>query len=389
MNFKFKSIITAVLIMGSSSSFATKGGHGGDIIYRDGQPILLDFAENNLENIAIPEDCSQESFSFLKELKIINDQLKQSFNLKALACKLEQIKKVDKEVAAALVGAIGVHDWQIINFPLSDIEDEFTIIDREKSPLFQLASREKGQIRIYSKIWDEMNTANQVGLILHEAIYSLMEPTEELVFEKEKPIDMTRNFGYPVTWSKTYLLYVLKQNSKTARDINAYLFTENLVQYGKSNLRAKISNFWGTEFSNTGKFYRFLELKNSQGKVLAHKTARRGDFASWTICEAYLPKYEGKKITATLIELPWSITGAKLEIYKNKKLKIINTQRDEVLREEPNGIDLGRTIINTEADRKRIKSLYSVDFIFPTEKNISNCYEHFEPFDDLIKKSSL
>ena len=128
---------------------------------------------------------------------------------------------------------------------------------------------------------------------------------------------------------------------------------------------------------------RFIELVNLKGEALAHMTANRGHYATWVVCEANLPKYENKKIIARIVEYPIHVVSGSFKLYHTEKLKIYNSHNRSFKREEDRGALAGRVYINTDVNSEEMIILKSVELVFPTRDNASDCLDPLTALDEI------
>jgi len=192
----------------NSNSGGTTIGNGGDVVLKDGGIFMLDLVEAGIEKGEALWNPSKEVVQALKldlkqhcfnpdlcfDLYLHNNEsrlatilarsaiFKQNPELAvSLANLLNRIKAENPELESILFSEFSRSEWKKIDAPLTDIPDAITVID--KKLLRQGAINRNGVIFINSLVWDKtythenqsytpMDTHNQLGLVVHEIVYS-------------------------------------------------------------------------------------------------------------------------------------------------------------------------------------------------------------------------
>ncbi len=218
-------VLILIAALAPSLSHAKSGGdiagNGGDGVIINNKPYLYDLVEAGVQTE--PDFDNQ-----LEILPNIRMNLEKAFpkphglNLDLLARKLTEIYSVDKMFGASLLYAMKQYSWRWIDRNLYDVPDDGdTVVVVDKKNMVQLAVRYSRSVTIDRKLWQELDEANQVALVLHEMIYAMIKPEQ-----------ISDN-----AW---------EQNANLARQITGYLFTGDLRK-GKDSLNSVIRNLLPTE----------------------------------------------------------------------------------------------------------------------------------------------
>ena len=188
-------------------------GNGGDGVVVDGQLYLLDLVEfGNHKRPYIDANAKAEENDLATLSKVAHLPIDRAL----LAKKISEIRTISPILADSLVQAVRMYTWNLVDYDLVDVGDENTIVDL---PRTQIAIRTRKMILINQTAIERLDAINRVALILHEVIYAMILPTRILD---------RREWFY--------------QKSFVAREINAYLFSEDLHINGEEGLREKLQN---------------------------------------------------------------------------------------------------------------------------------------------------
>lgn len=148
-------------------------GNGGDGFEIAGQVYMRDLLEAGLETTALaPADADSD---FVKRMRLV--PIWRPFASQKLAGVLERLERVSPGAGRYLLYAIRMHTWTFVNVPLRRISDNCDILSVPNGSFVQIANRLDGTIRINEEAWSKMSDENQIALIVHEAIYSLIHPS--------------------------------------------------------------------------------------------------------------------------------------------------------------------------------------------------------------------
>lgn len=179
-------LIAAVLLTLSSVAWAEHGpGNSGNaVLMDDGKYYLLDFVEAGIENLSdLPQ--ADISPSGLRPSPVVRQWGERHLSIfpqstqALILTQLERIETASPYAAAALLGALRMHSWSFVNLPLKDILLDDGFLSIPISRIHQVAVRNGQTIRIQKQIWDGMNSYNQMGLVFHEILYSLIQPEKD------------------------------------------------------------------------------------------------------------------------------------------------------------------------------------------------------------------
>ncbi len=176
------------------------GGHGikfGDKIY------LYDLWEAGIEKgpkfpFSInPNHCESGSKEVLKQLQRIltlnentrtffNENLQKTFPgqdkmVADLSDRLSVIFALNSVLAMSLYESIQAHNWIFTDVELNNLRLPHPVHKLSDGEVLLLANRVGRFIYLFNKSWVAMDLWNQVGLILHEAIYSLLPPQKVML----------------------------------------------------------------------------------------------------------------------------------------------------------------------------------------------------------------
>lgn len=173
-----------------SSTNGNGVGNGGDVVVCKNRVELLDFAEE--QKIQISSRPYKEQISEkLRMLKVLDEKLSNQY-LRVFTRIDDRIKFIDKA-----------------NF--RDVSDSFEISIPKDCSLKQLAIQQEVEgnkhIHISKELWDQLDSTNKAGLIMHEMIY------EHFVLLGEK-------------------------DSLKVRKFNAFLFSEDIKKISKADYQS-------------------------------------------------------------------------------------------------------------------------------------------------------
>ena len=166
----------AILVLASLSSLSLAGGfdvgNGGDGVTRDGKLYLRDFAEVGLKaEPIISQWYDPEMNRAVQDLKAIGGI---EWNQRLLVQKLTDINYVSPGLGFILVEVLKQYRITGATEPLTLIPDASW--NDGLDPRLQIAVRLGDQIRVSNENWNRLDDINQIGLLIHEAIYSLSTP---------------------------------------------------------------------------------------------------------------------------------------------------------------------------------------------------------------------
>jgi len=183
----FTLAVTALLAL-SSIAWAEHGpGNGGNaVLMEDGKYYLLDFVEAGIERSSHLADQPVRLFKGSKrKLKIRRWASRHLVIFPAdtqelILQQLERLESFNPYASAVIMGAIRMHSWVFVNYPLKDVLLDDGYLSIPSQMVTQVAVRGGKIIRIQKQIWEKMDSFNQMGLVFHEALYSLISLTKDL-----------------------------------------------------------------------------------------------------------------------------------------------------------------------------------------------------------------
>jgi len=175
--------MTGIILYSASIFSGNEVGNGGDIIQCKDSIQLLDFYEAKEYDFIVPQEKKYEDYK-----KILSDIL-------------DNFSKLDKKLALQYKNRMNEIESKIdfrSSITLTDISDSNHEMLPKNCQLHQIAIRRKEEKReklflINKDLWDQLNSINKAGLILHEIIYE-------------------------------HFLYLGEKDSKKARLMNALIF---------------------------------------------------------------------------------------------------------------------------------------------------------------------
>lgn len=176
-------ILNLFLIAISTTTLATGTvdiSGSGNAIYKNNSFVLLDFYEAFADQKPYFEpNYSEHTPSQFKLLKAWENRINENFELqhdlalnKKIASKMASIQNLDPILAFTLFEALKMYNWSLVDSPIQVIRNSETVIQGET--VYQLAIRNDRTIYIAQPIWKQMALDQQVGLIFHEIISSLL-----------------------------------------------------------------------------------------------------------------------------------------------------------------------------------------------------------------------
>jgi|GEM_PF-6762453 hypothetical protein len=198
-------ILTVLVTLASMTSFAGPRivGNGGIAVEQDGKLYMLDLYERGVHK----KPFYSKDISPIKQ---VSERLERAFDLtnmeniplELLVYKLSEAYNKNYFLGWQLEEAIATIDWRLVNSTLSPTEDVRTPLNG--LALKQVAVRLNNVVYVSENLWNKLDNDNKIALIIHEAMYFLVPPTE-------------------VTTSENTYKY---QNAVLARSVTGLLFTK-------------------------------------------------------------------------------------------------------------------------------------------------------------------
>jgi hypothetical protein len=150
-------------------------GNGGDGVIRSGNLVLRDFAEAGLSDGGINSSPVHPKFQKVaSELLARNHTLKWFVDVHLIAQQLTRIESLQDGLGEALALAL-------LNFEFRVRYARLTTLDNDGvEPITQIAIRRFNFIYIDGTAFLKLNMANRIGLLIHEAVFSLQRPACKL-----------------------------------------------------------------------------------------------------------------------------------------------------------------------------------------------------------------
>ncbi len=212
-------LLTAFTLSLENAWAGTEVGNGGFAVVVDGKLYLQDFFESGLHKNPVLssrrpqktyfQDLVQNSFGHMEG---ISQEV-----LDGVVVKLEDIEKIDPIFAYILALGIGKYTWRMVTFSWQDTHDNGGVLDGSNIEFRPVALRQEKIIRIGVQNWQQLDAANQVGLIFHEMLYALV---------------ITRS------------VVTMTSYSALARALNGYLFSQDLERRSLRGLESAIGSDW-------------------------------------------------------------------------------------------------------------------------------------------------
>ncbi len=153
-------------------------GNGADAVLRGEEALLLDFVEAGIEDSAV---SGEFFFPQPKHEAYVRSELRRIFmgapvTETTLELTAQKLCAVEPVAAYSLLIALGSYRWSWTGESLGDVIDEDLLISVPRERLRQAAIRRNHSILIQKSLWERMPAIHQAGLLIHEAIYSLIRP---------------------------------------------------------------------------------------------------------------------------------------------------------------------------------------------------------------------
>jgi len=190
------STLVAVLATLSPISFASvhaEGhgpGNGGNAVLVDGKIYLLDLVEAGvqkapyfkpLKDFRYCQDnaCTVRKFNSAEGrfLARANYNLRaKKFDSETTRLLAEKLLTLGSPVRDELLLAVLMYQWRLTDLPLEEVKGIKSPLDLSQTIVYQLAYRRDTAILINRALWEQLDTANRVALVIHEVIYAMLRP---------------------------------------------------------------------------------------------------------------------------------------------------------------------------------------------------------------------
>ena len=209
-------ILVMALCILNAPARAGREGHGGDGVRQDGKIYLLDLIDAGVKDQPYFNEQIIPTKYYLEAVKKSFPTQKSEFHDR-LAQKLTEISTYSENTAKVLASAMQLFSFRFVQASLVDIPDEDSSLDYPDEQMVQLAIRRGRVIQIAYEHWLELHMDHQVGLIIHELVYSLQNlSAREVVHHRIKTTE-----------------YV--QLSRPAREITGSFFIESYSSLNSRN----------------------------------------------------------------------------------------------------------------------------------------------------------
>lgn len=217
----------------TSTAFANKEvGNGGDGVVIGDKVYLFDLYESyNHLNPSLPleEAAVADLESLSSRFQEIRNAVQGNYSsgstkydyeqfIRELAKKVTELKKTDLLFGYSVQRALLAHSWAFVPYQLNNIQDDDGSDVELPGELVQIAVRSYRSIKFDNSLVKKMDLSNLIATIMHEAVYSLLQP--ELQTEQHNG----------------KMLEYMKQPSRRAREIVSYLFSGPLTQASLRNI---------------------------------------------------------------------------------------------------------------------------------------------------------
>lgn len=167
--------ISIILFILSSFSNAFGGGNevgnGGTGVVIDANTVyLLDLMESGQE--ANPYFNNRISNVFRSTVS--NKMDSTIFPNDLISQKISEIYDKDHIAGAAIITALKIMNWNLIDTPLNVTPDVLPTISVDPEKLVAVATRRFGGVAINRGLWNRMPQQHQAALVVHELVYAMM-----------------------------------------------------------------------------------------------------------------------------------------------------------------------------------------------------------------------
>lgn len=165
-------------------------GNGGNAVLVDGKLYLLDLVEAGvqknpyIQNINDFRSCQDNectvrkfnssegrflarAYSYFREKK---------FDFETTRLLTEKLLSLNTLVRDELLLAIVLYQWRLTDLPLEEVKGIKSPLDLSQTTVYQLAYRRDNAILINRALWEQLDPANRVALIIHEVVYAMLRP---------------------------------------------------------------------------------------------------------------------------------------------------------------------------------------------------------------------
>ena len=181
--FVFIGLIFILSFQNTPSAFSQGSGpgNGGHVVQVDDDHYyLLDFLEGGVEKTPyFSEPYSDlESQRFLKRAESILARIgfKEHLSARGYHLLLQKLTSLPGLERNQFLSVMMIYNWSWVNAPLNKVKNLKSIIDLSQYKVWTAAVRLDNGITFTNPIWKKLNDENQVGLVFHEIIFSMIRP---------------------------------------------------------------------------------------------------------------------------------------------------------------------------------------------------------------------
>ncbi|KYG65399.1 hypothetical protein AZI87_12690 [Bdellovibrio bacteriovorus] len=171
LGFFFILMFSFVATAGTLENRESNGGKG---IVVGEKAYLLDLLERSPYDASLP---SKTTFVLGLKKEAVFRLFPASFPREKIYRKLIDLNQFSPEVMMHLYNTARRLQWELVEGPLVLTTDDNFVDGHWKGyPLVQFAERRVNAIRIDRKMWHRLDDVNKVALVLHEIVYSAIDP---------------------------------------------------------------------------------------------------------------------------------------------------------------------------------------------------------------------
>lgn len=152
-------------------------GNGADGLIVDSKLYLRDLVEAGVETQ--PYFGDKIDARLAERIKVLSiDKTRLPYSEELLVRKLSDLNRIYPYFGDYIFEALQSYQWLAVQAPLFLLPDPETVVDLPFERV-QIANRLDFTIRVHHDSWMRLNDENRVALLIHEALYSLLEPVCE------------------------------------------------------------------------------------------------------------------------------------------------------------------------------------------------------------------
>lgn len=206
----FAPLLLAATLVAGPARAGFEVGNGGQGVVLGERIYLLDLVESGIERDPVVRRDAVSDGAWSSRLGAALSGIDDA-PLALVAAKLQEIRALHPTLAFSLLLASESLRWLPVESELESIPDRVGVIETGRYEIVQLAVRAGRSVRIHRPSWKRLDEVNRAALLVHELVYSLIEPSR-------------REDGFS------------EQSAVRAREITAFLFSRSLSRGGASAL---------------------------------------------------------------------------------------------------------------------------------------------------------